>query len=72
MRYGFRRRVVGDLERKWVSCSSQGRLTFDTALLRQPASFRAKVMYTNWFTLNWITALTGAYFGRWRGAYLRL
>jgi predicted metal-dependent hydrolase len=32
------------MKRKWASCSSQGRLTFDTALLRQPAEFRAEAI----------------------------
>lgn len=32
------------LKRKWASCSSQGRLTFDTDLLRQPADFRREVI----------------------------
>ena len=32
------------LKRKWASCSSRGRLTFDTALLHQPARFRAEVI----------------------------
>lgn len=32
------------MARKWASCSSNGRLTFDTALLREPASFRAGVI----------------------------
>lgn len=35
---------VRTMRRKWASCSSEGRLTFDAGLLRQPASFRAKVM----------------------------
>lgn len=32
------------MKRKWASCSSKGRLTFDTELLRQPARFRAEVI----------------------------
>lgn len=32
------------MKRKWASCSSQGRLTFDTTLLRQPAEFRREVI----------------------------
>jgi len=32
------------MKRKWASCSRQGRLTFDPALLRQPAPFRAKAI----------------------------
>ena len=31
---------VRPMSRKWASCSSRGRLTFDTELLQQPASFR--------------------------------
>lgn len=29
---------------KWASCSSNGRLTFDTGLLHQPAPFRTHVV----------------------------
>lgn len=32
------------MKRKWASCSSKGRLTFDADLLRQPAGFRAEVI----------------------------
>lgn len=32
------------LTRKWASCSSKGRLTFDTGLLRQPAAFRRQTI----------------------------
>lgn len=32
------------MRRKWASCSSRGRLTFDTELLRQPARFRAEAI----------------------------
>jgi len=32
------------MKRKWASCSSRGRLTFDVELLRQPASFRREVI----------------------------
>jgi len=35
---------VRPMKRKWASCSSRGRLTFDRDLLRQPAAFRAEVM----------------------------
>ena len=31
---------VRPMSRKWASCSSRGRLTFDTELLQQPAPFR--------------------------------
>lgn len=32
------------MKRKWASCSSRGRITFDTELLRQPAEFRREVI----------------------------
>lgn len=32
------------MKRKWASCSSRGRLTFDTALLHEPAAFRREVI----------------------------
>jgi predicted metal-dependent hydrolase len=32
------------MKRKWASCSTRGRLTFDTDLLRQPANFRREVI----------------------------
>lgn len=32
------------MKRKWASCSSKGRLTFNTELLRERAAFRAKVI----------------------------
>jgi predicted metal-dependent hydrolase len=32
------------MTRKWASCSTRGRLTFDTDLLRQAASFRREVI----------------------------
>lgn len=35
---------IRPLKRKWASCSSRGRLTFDTDLLRQPADFRREVI----------------------------
>jgi len=35
---------VRPMKRKWASCSSGGRLTFDVGLLRQPAGFRAEVI----------------------------
>jgi predicted metal-dependent hydrolase len=35
---------VRDMTRKWASCSSRGRLTFDIDLLREPADFRAEVI----------------------------
>lgn len=35
---------IRPMKRKWASCSSRGRLTFDTDLLRQPAEFRREVI----------------------------
>lgn len=35
---------VRPMARKWASCSSRGRLTFDSELLRRPAAFRAEVI----------------------------
>ena len=32
------------MKRKWASCSSNGRLTFNTELLHEPAAFRAEVI----------------------------
>jgi predicted metal-dependent hydrolase len=35
---------IRPMKRKWASCSTKGRLTFDTDLLRQPADFRREVI----------------------------
>ncbi len=35
---------VRPMSRKWASCSSKGRLSFNETLLREPASFRAEVI----------------------------
>ena len=35
---------IRPLKRKWASCSFRGRLTFDAALLSEPAEFRAEVI----------------------------
>jgi predicted metal-dependent hydrolase len=35
---------VRPMKRKWASCSSNGRLTFDLDLLRQPSKVRAEVI----------------------------
>ncbi|MGQ9836255.1 MAG: M48 metallopeptidase family protein [Thermoanaerobaculaceae bacterium] len=35
---------IRPMRRKWASCSSNGRLTFDAELLRQPAAFRTEVI----------------------------
>ncbi len=35
---------VRPMSKKWASCSSKGRLTFNTALLGEPATFRREVI----------------------------
>lgn len=32
------------MKSKWASCSSNGRLTFNTEILRQPAAFRSEAI----------------------------
>ena len=32
------------MKSKWASCSSNGRLTFNTEILRQPATFRSEAI----------------------------
>lgn len=45
-RIGVRPREIRlrSMRRKWASCSSQGRLTFNTGLLHEPARFRAEAI----------------------------
>lgn len=35
---------LADMSRKWASCSSRGRVTFDVQLLAQPDEFRREVI----------------------------
>ncbi len=35
---------IRPMKRKWGSCSTTGRVTFDSGLLRQPADFRRRVI----------------------------
>jgi predicted metal-dependent hydrolase len=35
---------IRPMKRKWGSCSTTGRVTFDASLLRQPAEFRRRVI----------------------------
>ena len=35
---------IRQMKRKWASCSSRGRLTFDVDLLKQPAALRARTI----------------------------
>jgi len=41
-REGFKRHPAD--ENKWASCSSNGRLTFNSEILHQPASFRREAI----------------------------
>lgn len=36
--------VIRPMKNKWASCSSKGNLSFDIALLQQPADFRRKAI----------------------------
>lgn len=35
---------VRNMNKKWASCSNKGRLTFSSALLKEPQEFRTKVI----------------------------
>ena len=35
---------IRQMKRKWASCSSKGRLTFDVSLLEEPKNVRAKAI----------------------------
>jgi hypothetical protein len=35
---------IRPMKRKWASCSSRGRLTFNAGLMKEPASLRAEVI----------------------------
>ena len=60
------------MKRKWASCSSQGCLTFDTDLLRQPPDFRRQVIVHELLHLKLpnhgrlFKALLRAYLHNWR------
>ena len=56
------------MKRKWASCSSAGRLTFDTDLLHEPASFRREVIVHELLHLK--IPNHGPVFRRLLGAYL--
>ena len=63
--------TVRPMKRKWGSCSSAGRLTFDRDLLRQPAPLRAKVIVHELLHLKYprhgktFRALVRAYLARY-------
>ena len=56
------------MTRKWASCSSKGRLTFDTDLLREPAPFRREVIIHELLHLK--VPNHGPVFRRLLGAYV--
>lgn len=58
------------MKRKWGSCSSKGRLTFNTELLRQPAEFRRQVIVEELLHLK--VPNHGKLFKALRRAYLAL
>lgn len=64
---------IRPMKRKWASCSSSGRLTFSTDLLRQTAQFRAEVIVHELLHLKipnhgpLFKALLRAYLQKWRG-----
>jgi len=64
---------IRPMKRKWASCSSTGRLTFSTDLLRQTAQFRAEVIVHELLHLKipnhgpLFKALLKAYLQKWHG-----
>lgn len=59
---------VRAMRRKWASCSTRGRLTFDTELLSQPLSFRSEVIVHELLHLK--VPNHGRLFKRYLRAYL--
>lgn len=59
---------VRPVRRKWASCSSKGRLTFDSELLHQPAGFRAEAVVRELLHLK--VPNQGKLFKALLGAYL--
>ena len=63
---------VRPMSRKWGSCSTAGRVTFDTGLLAQPAAFRSEVIVHELLHLKvpnhgrLFRALLKAYLGQYR------
>jgi len=64
--------TVRPMKRKWGSCSSEGRLTFDRDLLYQPAPFRAKVIIHELLHLKYPYPHHGKTFESLVRAYLAL
>lgn len=44
MRVNYKGIHVRNMSLKWASCSNKGRLTFSSALLKEPIEFRTKVI----------------------------
>jgi len=67
--------TVRPMKRKWASCSSRGRLTFDTGLLYQSASFRRQVIVHELLHLKvpnhgkLFRALERAFLQKWDGEH---
>lgn len=61
---------VRPMKRKWASCSSRGRLSFDAELLSQPSAFRDEVIVHELVHLK--VPNHGALFRALVGAHLRV
>jgi predicted metal-dependent hydrolase len=67
--------TVRPMVRKWGSCSTAGRLTFDRDLLYQPAAFRAEAIVHELLHLKYpnlnhgkaLRALARTYLDKWGG-----
>jgi predicted metal-dependent hydrolase len=66
---------VRSMKKKWGSCSTAGRVTFDTELLTQPAAFRNQVIVHELLHLKvpnhgkLFKALLKAYLGEYRDGW---
>ena len=60
---------VRNMNRKWASCSNKGRLTFSSALLKEPEDFRTKVIVHELLHLKYPTH--GKMFKTLYGSYLK-
>ena len=60
---------VRNMSRKWASCSNKGRLTFSSALLKEPQDFQTKVIVHELLHLKYPTH--GKMFKTLFSSYLR-
>ena len=64
---------IRKMKRKWASCSSRGRLTFDPSLLKEPERVRSKAIIHELLHLKYpnhgkmFTALLNTYLGKSEG-----